>query len=65
MLIPKGSTIFVGVWAIHHDEEYYPDHDTFDPDRYVNHVKLANEYAVGPNYENRDKYPLVKTELKT
>ncbi|RHZ50537.1 hypothetical protein CDV55_103176 [Aspergillus turcosus] len=58
MLIPKGSTIFVGVWAMHHDEKYYPDHDTFNPDRFVNHPKLANDYAVGPNYENRDKWRL-------
>jgi cytochrome P450 len=56
MLIPKGSTIFVGVWAMHHDEKYYQDHDTFNPDRFLNHPKLANDYAVGPDYENRDKY---------
>uniref|UniRef100_A0A0D2XLK8 Uncharacterized protein n=1 Tax=Fusarium oxysporum (strain Fo5176) TaxID=660025 RepID=A0A0D2XLK8_FUSOF len=45
MLIPKGSTIFVGVWAMHHDKDYYGSHDTFDPDRYLSHTKLANEYA--------------------
>ncbi|KAL9567619.1 hypothetical protein ACKAV7_008191 [Fusarium commune] len=55
MLIPKGSTIFVGVWAMHHDKDYYGSHDTFDPDRYLSHTKLANEYAVGPDYEKRDK----------
>ncbi|KAF4334393.1 oxidoreductase [Fusarium beomiforme] len=55
MLIPKGSTIFVGVWAMHMDEKYYPDHDKFDPDRFLNHKKLANDYAVGPDHENRDK----------
>lgn len=58
MLIPKGSTIFVGVWCMHQDEQYYPDHDTFDPDRFVSHTKLANEYAVGPDYEHRDKLPV-------
>lgn len=55
MLIPRGSTIFVGVWAMHHDKDYYGSHDTFDPDRYLSHTKLANEYAVGPDYEKRDK----------
>ncbi|KAF5984301.1 oxidoreductase [Fusarium coicis] len=61
MLIPKGSTIFVGVWAMHHDKDYYGSHDTFDPDRYLSHTKLANEYAVGPDYEKRDKSILSNT----
>ncbi|KAF4474647.1 cytochrome P450 oxidoreductase [Fusarium agapanthi] len=43
MLIPKGSTIFVGVWAMHHDENHYKNHETFDPDRFLKHPKLANE----------------------
>ncbi|KAH6972758.1 putative cytochrome P450 oxidoreductase [Ilyonectria sp. MPI-CAGE-AT-0026] len=55
MLIPKGSTIFVGVSAMHIDEDYYPDHNTFDPERFAKHSKLANDYAIGPDYQNRDK----------
>ncbi|KAF5582090.1 oxidoreductase [Fusarium pseudocircinatum] len=55
MLIPKGSTIFVGVWAMHHDKDYYGSHDTFDPDCYRSYTKLVNEYAVSPDYEKRDK----------
>ncbi|KAJ5982934.1 hypothetical protein N7481_005033 [Penicillium waksmanii] len=45
MLIPKDSTLFVATWAIHHTEELFQDHDTFDPERYANHPKLANDYA--------------------
>ena len=56
MLIPKNTTIFVGIYAMHQDESLYPDHETFNPDRYLNHPKLANEYAVGPDYMNRDHY---------
>lgn len=37
------------------DENYYPDHDTFNPDRFVNHTKLANHYAVGPDYQSRGR----------
>lgn len=60
MLIPKGSTIFVGVSAMHIDEDYYPDHNTFDPERFVKHPKLANDYAIGPDYQNRDKcFPII------
>lgn len=41
---------------MHHNEGIYPGHDEFNPDRYFNHPKLANEYAVSPDYDNRDKY---------
>lgn len=55
MLIPKGSMVFAGIWALHHNEADYTNHDEFNPDRYLNHPKLANEYAVSPDYNNRDK----------
>jgi hypothetical protein len=57
MFIPKGTQVFVGIWAMHQNEKMYPDRDSFNPDRFLNHPKLANEYAVGPDYNNRDKYP--------
>ncbi|CAM1509767.1 Fc.00g001020.m01.CDS01 [Cosmosporella sp. VM-42] len=44
--ILKNSMIFVPIWALHHDESKFPDHDEFNPDRYLNHPKLANDYAV-------------------
>ena len=55
MLIPKGSMVFVGIWALHHSEAAYSNHDQFDPDRFLDHPKLANEYAVNPDYINRDE----------
>lgn len=55
MFIPKGTMIFVGIWAIHQNEESFPNHDHFNPDRYLGHPKLANEYAVGSDYNRRDK----------
>jgi hypothetical protein len=30
MLIPKDSTLFVATWAIHHSEDLFSDHDTFN-----------------------------------
>ncbi|TVY20835.1 Cytochrome P450 monooxygenase patI [Lachnellula arida] len=60
MLIPKGTTVFLGAWAIHHDEKLHPNPEEFNPDRYLNHPKLAHEYSVG-DFEKRDKYPLFKT----
>lgn len=54
MFIPKGSIIFIAVWAMHHMESNYKQHDEFNPDRYLNHPKLANDYAGSPDFENRD-----------
>ncbi|KAF2774012.1 putative cytochrome P450 oxidoreductase [Teratosphaeria nubilosa] len=56
MLIPKDSTLFVAVWALHHTEGLFSDHDTFDPDRYQGHARLANDYAGSPEWSNRDHY---------
>jgi cytochrome P450 len=55
MFIPKGSVIWVAIWAMHQNDELYPDHNSFNPDRFLDHPKLANEYAVGGDWENRDK----------
>ncbi|OCK74678.1 putative cytochrome P450 oxidoreductase [Lepidopterella palustris CBS 459.81] len=56
MLIPKNSTIFIPVWALHMDEKLYPEPDTFNPDRFLNHPKLANDYAGSPDWNQRDHY---------
>jgi cytochrome P450 len=56
MLIPKDSTVFIPTWAIHHSDSIYEDSEKFNPDRYLNHPKLANDYAGSPDWENRDKF---------
>ncbi|KAL4255209.1 cytochrome P450 monooxygenase [Pleurotus pulmonarius] len=33
--LPKGSTVFVNIWALLRDEEIYPNPDTFDPERFL------------------------------
>ena len=33
--IPKGCTVFVPIYSIHHDAEIYPDPETFDPTRFT------------------------------
>jgi hypothetical protein len=53
------SWVFVGIWALHHDATRYPNHEVFNPDHYLDHPKLANEYAVSPDYNNRDKRSLL------
>ncbi|KAM5354649.1 hypothetical protein ACJ41O_001296 [Fusarium nematophilum] len=56
MLIPKDSTIFIPTWAIHHSDGIYADSAKFNPDRYLQHPRLANDYAGSPEWENRDHY---------
>ena len=31
--IPKGTSLTFSIYAIHHDPEYWPDPDRFDPER--------------------------------
>ncbi|KAK7897444.1 hypothetical protein LTR67_005333 [Exophiala xenobiotica] len=56
MLIPKDTTLFLPTWAIHHSADIYPDPEIFNPDRYLNHRKLASDYAGSPDWANRDHY---------
>jgi cytochrome P450 len=54
MLIPKDATIFIPAYALH--QTHYPDPETYNPDRYLNHPKPASHYAASPDYANRDHY---------
>ncbi|KAK8151548.1 cytochrome P450 [Phyllosticta citribraziliensis] len=57
MFIPKGSSIFVPVWALHHTEKNgYGDPESYNPDRWQNHTRLASELAGIAEFENRDHY---------
>jgi cytochrome P450 len=33
--VPKGTNLFMSQWVMHHDPRYFPDPDTFDPDRWT------------------------------
>jgi cytochrome P450 len=35
--IPKGSTVLVNLWAIHHDPEVWTEPDKFLPERFMQH----------------------------
>lgn len=56
MTIPRGTTIILNVWGLHHDPIKFPDPDTFDPERYAGRTLLAPEYAASADYEARDHY---------
>jgi cytochrome P450 len=55
MFIPKDTTVFIATWAIHHLDSIYEDSDKFNPDRYLDHPKLANDYAGASDYSMRGK----------
>lgn len=45
----KGTRIFIPAYAIHHDPEYYPDPEKFDPDRFNDeNTKKRNQYTFLP-----------------
>lgn len=66
MRIEKGTIIFMGVWALHHDGNHFKDPAKFEPERYSNHPRLANFYAGSPDFMNRDMcHSLLEKSLLT
>lgn len=56
MLIPKGSTILINSWGMHHDPETWKNPEQFNPERYAEYPKLANAYAGSGEWDGRDHY---------
>lgn len=34
-VLPKGTLVWIPVYAIHHDPDYYPNPEVFEPDRFT------------------------------
>lgn len=56
MLIPKGSTVVLNVWGMHHDKNRWSHPEDFEPDRFSEYVALAPSYAASGEWEKRDHY---------
>ena len=54
MLIPKDAMVTIPAYVL--GRLRYEDSDTYNHDRYINHSRLAADYATSPDYENRDHY---------
>lgn len=55
-LIPEGTAVIGCAYSIHQDERRFPDPQTFEPMRYINHKLSALEYANAKNPEERDHF---------
>lgn len=47
MIIPKGSIIYIPIYALHHDPEFYVNPHVFNPDRFAPHV-IRNPFTYLP-----------------
>lgn len=51
--IPKGSTVVLNVWGMHHDEKRWENPADFMPERFASHPKLASHYTSdGPSRDH-------------
>lgn len=47
--IPRGTGFYTPVYGIHHDPQYYPDPDKFDPERFTQeNVKTRHQFTYLP-----------------
>ncbi|KAL4748420.1 hypothetical protein BDW72DRAFT_214807 [Aspergillus terricola var. indicus] len=54
--IPKGSTVIINGWGMHHNEARFGNPSVFDPDHYKGQTALAPELANASDYTVRDHY---------
>ncbi|CAH1400038.1 unnamed protein product [Nezara viridula] len=67
--IEKGQFIFIPIWALHRNSEYFPDPDKFDPERFSEENKhTINPYAYlpfgeGPRFCIGKRFGLLQTKM--
>nr|XP_023024022.1 probable cytochrome P450 6a23 [Leptinotarsa decemlineata] len=69
VVIEKGTAVHVPVSGIHHDPEYYPDPDKFDPERFNKENKAARHpfaympFGEGPRMCIGARYGLLQSKV--
>ncbi|XP_063995669.1 uncharacterized protein LOC135173024 [Diachasmimorpha longicaudata] len=67
--IDKGMAVFIPVYAIHHDPEYYPDPEVFNPERFSEEAKHLRHpmahipFGDGPKNCIGDRFALYQTKV--
>ncbi|KAI1362870.1 cytochrome P450 [Xylaria arbuscula] len=56
MKIPRGSTMLLNIWGIHHDPDRYPYPKLFMPSRFYNQPHPASAYANSHSPHGRDHF---------
>jgi len=56
MLIPRGSTIILNIWGMHHDTNRWEEPERYNPDRFKDYAALAPTYAASGEWDKRDHY---------
>lgn len=56
MFLPKGSTVVLNVWAMHHNSDTWKEPQHFIPERFESYPSLASTYAASGKWDERDHY---------
>jgi len=66
---PAKSSLLVPIWAIHHNEKYWPNAEKFDPTRFDSEHKQNNQpftwlpFGLGPRMCIGSKFSLVESKV--
>lgn len=67
--VKPGDFIWLPIYALHRDPKYFPDPDTFNPDRFINDGKaIANSgayfpFGLGPRMCIGNRFALLETKI--
>ncbi|KAL9619846.1 MAG: hypothetical protein Q9160_005586 [Pyrenula sp. 1 TL-2023] len=56
MTVPKGATVILNAWNVHHDPERWDRPQDFNPSRYRDLTQLASVYANSRDPQKRDHF---------
>lgn len=64
-VIKKGTRVTIPIYCFHHDPEYYPDPEKYDPDRFVDgtHSKAYFPFGDGPRACIAARFGLLKIRI--